>query len=178
MDYKYIEQLLERYWKAETSLEEENILHAFFSQGQVPEHLAQYKFLFDFQKNRQNLHISENFANRIMQRVENIEEKPVVAKRIPLIVRLRPFLNAAAVVAVVMLVGMAAQHSFNGENTPSWDYNAQSYTDTYDTPEAALDETMNAFRIIGNGLRTAEAIDSLNNVDAETNIENDEANHH
>ena len=30
MDYKYIEQLLERYWNCETSLEEEQILRAFF----------------------------------------------------------------------------------------------------------------------------------------------------
>ena len=32
MDYKYIEQLLERYWKCETTLEEEEILRMFFSQ--------------------------------------------------------------------------------------------------------------------------------------------------
>ena len=30
MDYKYIEQLLERYWNCETSLEEEQILRSFF----------------------------------------------------------------------------------------------------------------------------------------------------
>ncbi|MBQ4446467.1 MAG: pyruvate ferredoxin oxidoreductase, partial [Prevotella sp.] len=32
MDYKYIEQLLERYWQGMTTLEEERILRAFFSQ--------------------------------------------------------------------------------------------------------------------------------------------------
>ena len=31
MDYKYINQLLDRYWKCETSLEEEEILRTFFS---------------------------------------------------------------------------------------------------------------------------------------------------
>ena len=39
MDYKYIEQLLERYWAAETSLEEEDILRAFFSQKEIPAEL-------------------------------------------------------------------------------------------------------------------------------------------
>ena len=32
MDYKYIEQLLERYWQCETTPEEENVLRAFFAQ--------------------------------------------------------------------------------------------------------------------------------------------------
>lgn len=36
MDYKYINQLLERYWRCETSLEEEDILRSFFSQKDVP----------------------------------------------------------------------------------------------------------------------------------------------
>ena len=45
MDYKYIEQLLERYWQCETSLEEESELRAFFSEGEIPAHLLQYRDL-------------------------------------------------------------------------------------------------------------------------------------
>ena len=48
MDYKYITQLLERYWECRTSLEEENILKAFFSQKDVPAELLRYKALFDY----------------------------------------------------------------------------------------------------------------------------------
>ena len=36
MDYKYIEQLLERYWNCETSTEEEQILRIFFQQKAIP----------------------------------------------------------------------------------------------------------------------------------------------
>ncbi len=43
MDYKYINQLLDRYWKAETSLEEEEILRAFFSQDELPAELKPYQ---------------------------------------------------------------------------------------------------------------------------------------
>ena len=39
MDSKYIEQLLERYWQCETSLEEEAQLRTFFMEGDVPGHL-------------------------------------------------------------------------------------------------------------------------------------------
>ena len=48
MDYKYIEQLLDRYFEAETTLKEEQILKAFFEQSEeeLPESLRQYKPLF------------------------------------------------------------------------------------------------------------------------------------
>ena len=39
MDYRYIEQLMERYWEGETTLQEESILRTFFSQPDIPENL-------------------------------------------------------------------------------------------------------------------------------------------
>jgi hypothetical protein len=42
MDYKYINQLLERYWQCETTLQQEAMLRAFFSQDDVPAELQQY----------------------------------------------------------------------------------------------------------------------------------------
>ena len=46
MDYKYIEQLLERYWQCETTLEEEGILRTFFGQKDIPAELRPYQALF------------------------------------------------------------------------------------------------------------------------------------
>ncbi len=43
MDYKDIEQLLERYWQCETSVEEEATLRDFFAKEEVPAHLLRYK---------------------------------------------------------------------------------------------------------------------------------------
>lgn len=42
MDYKYIEQLLERYWECETSEAEESILRTFFSQKDIPAELKRF----------------------------------------------------------------------------------------------------------------------------------------
>ena len=50
MDYKYIEQLMERYWRCETSLQEEEILRSFFSQEDVPANLLPYKELFSYEQ--------------------------------------------------------------------------------------------------------------------------------
>ena len=69
MDYKYIEQLIERYWDAETSRQEEQILRAFFSQDEVPEHLARYQELFRYEASAAEEKVSTNFDARILEKL-------------------------------------------------------------------------------------------------------------
>ena len=81
MDYKDIEQLLERYWQCETSVEEESVLRDFFSREDVPAHLLRYKNLFVYQQVQQEVGLGEDFDARILAQVET----PVVkAKRLTL----------------------------------------------------------------------------------------------
>lgn len=109
MDSKYIEQLLERYWQCETSLEDEARLRAFFSGNDVPEHLLRYKDLFVYQQFLQEEHLSEDFDARVLAEVE----VPVVkARRLTLTARFMPLFKAAAVVVVVLSLGNVMQHSF------------------------------------------------------------------
>lgn len=109
MDYKDIEQLLERYWQCETSLEEETQLRAFFNGINVPEHLLRYKDLFVYQQFLQEEHLSEDFDARVLAEIET----PVVkARRLTLTARFMPLFKAAAVVAVVLSLGNVMQHSF------------------------------------------------------------------
>lgn len=109
MDCKQIEQLLERYWQCETSLEEEAQLRAFFSGSEVPEHLLRYKDLFVYQQAQQEVSLGEDFDERVLAEVE----VPVVkAKRLTLSLRLMPLFKAAAVVAIIFSLGNVMQHSF------------------------------------------------------------------
>lgn len=109
MDCRYIEQLLERYWLCETSLEEEAYLRAFFNGGDVPEHLLCYKELFVYQQLQQEVGLGEDFDARVLAAVE----APVVkARRLTLVTRFIPLFKAAAAVAVVLLLGNVMQHSF------------------------------------------------------------------
>ncbi len=114
MDYKYIEQLLDKYFECQTTLEEEQILRAFFAQENVPAHLLQYRELFvsqAFGKNAESL--GTDFDERILSIIgaEKKEEevKHVVARKVSLNKRLRPLYKAAACVAVVLAIGQAAQ---------------------------------------------------------------------
>ena len=100
MDCKYIEQLLERYWQCETSLEEEAQLRAFFNGSDVPEHLLRYKDLFVYQQLQQEVGLGADFDARVQ------------AKRLTLTARFVPLFKAAAVVAVVLSLGNVMQHSF------------------------------------------------------------------
>lgn len=110
MDSNYIEQLLERYWRCETSLEEEARLRAFFSEGNVPAHLLRYKDLFVYQQLQQEVCLGDDFDARVLAKVE---APPVVkARRLTLTARLMPLFRAAAAVAILLLLGNVMQHSF------------------------------------------------------------------
>ena len=104
MDYKYIEQLLERYWACETTLQEEAILRAFFSQEDIPEALRKYQALFTYEQEKDEP-LGEDFDTHILQQ---IGEAPV-AKTVTLKSRLMPLFRAAAIVAIVLTLGNAAQ---------------------------------------------------------------------
>ncbi|MDD3036319.1 hypothetical protein [Bacteroides sp.] len=113
MDYKNIEQLLERYWQCETSVEEEFQLRDFFSKEEVPAHLLPYKNLFVYQQVQQEVGLGDDFDIRILSQVET----PVVkAKRLTLVGRFVPLFKAAAVIAIILSLGNVAQHSFSGDD--------------------------------------------------------------
>ena len=124
MDYKYIEQLLERYWQCETSLEEENILRAFFSQKDVPAEMQQYRSLFVYeQQSKAEDMLDESFDERILSMIN--APKVVKAKRISLKHHLMPLGKAAAVVAIILTFGNAISVSIEQAET------AGSHNDNY-----------------------------------------------
>ena len=119
MDYKYIEQLLDRYWRCETSLEEEQILRAFFQQMDIPAEMKQYQPLFAYEAEEKQMNVlGDDFDQKIMSIIG--EEKTTKATVITLHQRLRPLFKAAAIVAILLTLGNAIQVSLpNGnEKTP------------------------------------------------------------
>ena len=103
MDYKYIEQLLERYWNCQTTLEEERILRSFFSQEDMPAQLLQYKSLFECETEIAEEKLGDEFDARIMQMVE--QPKSVKLARLTFKQRIMPLVKAVAVVAVIVTIG-------------------------------------------------------------------------
>ena len=147
MDYKYIEQLLEQ---GETTLQEEAILRAFFSQDDVPANLMKYKSLFDCGLQEETL--GDDFDARILDSIGEDEKEPK-AKVVSWSSRLMPLFKAAAVVAILLTIGNAAQAPWNyGWDNPQDEYakyrqqqvdtvnilspvQAENVTDTVATPK-------------------------------------------
>lgn len=138
MDYKYIEQLLERYWQCDTTLEEEEILRTFFNQKDVPAELKQYSPLFVYGcMNTKEDMLDDDFDNRIMAIID--ESKPVKAKIVSLSSRMVSLFKAAAIVAIVVTIGNAAQFSFDSGNTADHEINvAKDYRKTYTTGDPSV----------------------------------------
>lgn len=108
MDYKYIEQLLERYWNCETSVEEEQILRIFFQQKKIPANLRRYQSLFVYQYKANEMKLSDDFEERILAEIE----RPVVkARHLSLYTRFQPLFKAAAVILLLLALGGLMQHS-------------------------------------------------------------------
>ena len=136
MDYKYIEQLLERYWAAETTLEEEGILRAFFSQKEIPAELEQYRDLFVYEtKEMEDRHLGDEFDERILAMIKEESQTTVKAREISLKQRLMPLFKAAAVVAIILTIGGAMQRPWDASwNDPRADY-ANSYSMEVDSAD-------------------------------------------
>lgn len=116
MDYKYINQLLERYWEGKTTLEEEQILRSFFSQLCVPEELAKFRPLFNYEQTEPKTNcLGNDFDERIMSMID--EPQHVEAKRVRISQRFAPLFKAAAMVAIVLTLSQAAQLSFQSGNS-------------------------------------------------------------
>ena len=121
MDFKYIEQLLERYFAAETTLQEEQILREFFAQDEVPVQLQPWKALFAAEKSLAEAHLDDHFDQRMLQLTG---EQHVQARRITLGRRLYPLFKAAAFVAFAIVLGTAVEHASNYGEAPATELQA------------------------------------------------------
>lgn len=128
MDYKFIEQLVERYFEGQTTLQEEEILRIFFSQEELPAGMESVAALFAMeQTDRQMEMLSEDFDARMLEMTgkETQESKTltVKAKTISFTQRLIPLFKAAAIVAIILTLGNAAQAPWDrGYDDPKAEY--------------------------------------------------------
>ncbi|WP_297333209.1 hypothetical protein [Flavobacterium sp.] len=128
MELKTIEILLDKYFEAETSTAEENVLKAYFSSAGVAPHLEQYRPMFGY------------FAGEATQKFE---------KTVPLKTKRRKVAWLSAAAGFVLLSGLIAL--LNRQPEPS------GALGTYDDPEVAFRETQKALNMLSSNVNVGVA---------------------
>ncbi len=162
MDSK-IEQLLERYWKCETSLEEEKELRTYFNENDVPEDLKETALLFKYfeiQRNIETSKIDFENKNKIKASLTSVKKGKAIK-----------MFFATAKIAAGVLVLVAATFLVRQEIRKSY---PEEVVDTYSDPQLAFEETKKALMMIsktfGKAKQEADKITVFN--EAEKIIQN------
>jgi hypothetical protein len=163
MDSKQLEELLQKYWDCETSLEEEKQLHEYFRTNQVPEHWKETAALFHYFNNQKGRSVNEQFEGNVLR---NLKASPAGKSR----KLFQTTLRIAAGVAVLMAAVFFVRKEIRDKSDIAME-------DTYDDPQKALEETKKAFMMISQGFGKAEQQAKKINVlnEAQEKIEGDRA---
>jgi hypothetical protein len=73
MEQVKIRALLEKYWQAETSVEEERVLAEFFRQPEIPDDLERVRGLFEWREEEAELRPGADFDSRMLRRIREME---------------------------------------------------------------------------------------------------------
>ena len=143
MDFKHFEILLEKYWKCETSLEEERELRQFFKNENMPENLKEAADLFRYFEAQQNQTIGTTFDHEVKNKITSHRPKGKVVKLVYNTVRI-----AAGLIVVVVATYFVRQ-----EVRKSY---PPEIVDTYSDPKLAFEETKKALMMISKGFGKAQ----------------------
>ncbi len=141
MELSKIEYLIEKYFEAETSSADEQVLRDYFSSPNVAQHLQQYQPVFEYFKQAKN----EQFTANV----------PLQTKK-----RTVKWLSIAA--TVTLLFGVATFIILNKETVK-----ISGELGSYDNPEIALKETQKALAMLSTHVNTG--IESVNYLSAYQN---------
>lgn len=166
MDYKYIEQLLERYWQSQTTQAEETILQLFFSQPTLPEHLRQYATYFRSLQTLKQAHLDSNFDDKIIRYINT--NQPVKLRKTTPTQHLTPLYKAAAIIATIFILGNAAQKALHTQADTD-DYHYETYNETYNDVNKAYNTVSDALMILSQSLKTTDT-DTLTQTTNSTTI--------
>ncbi|NDV66591.1 pyruvate ferredoxin oxidoreductase [Bacteroides sp. 224] len=157
MKKENIEELLDKYWLCETTMEEEKELYQFFMEEDVPEHLTKYKELFRLKTEEREPALDEQFDTKILSLIAE-KEKTIKRYKVSL------FFKVAAAAVIFLVVCLNIQPPASKENP--WEQ------DTYETPEEALAEVQRVFNFVSDQFERGQDIvdKNMKNVEPVTKL--------
>jgi len=139
---EYIRQLLEKYWSSESTLEEEHTLASYFNQLAVDKEFEAFKPLFNYFDEQRK--VSIDLEDQIMSRIAQSESKGKVIH-----MPWRRVISIAATILLILSVPIAISQ-YRQHNKQ-----ALVITDTYQTPEEALEQTKAALLYLSRRMNKA-----------------------
>lgn len=144
MDSNRINELLDRYWNCETTLEEEQQLREYFRENDIREEWKETAVLFRyFEENKKKSLNDVSFDGGVMEKVR------VPRGQGKMVRLLYNSMRIAAGLAVVIVATWFVRTEVR-KSTP------QEIVDTYDDPKLAFEETKKALMMISKSFGTAE----------------------
>jgi len=141
MDSKKIEELLEKYWNCETSLEEEKQLRDYFQARDVPQHLKEPAALFRYFESQKNRSLQDRaFDSEVTRNITTGKTRRLLYNT----------MRIAAGVAVLIIAGWFVRKEIHKTDT------TMVAVDTYDDPKQAFEETKKALLMISSSFGKAE----------------------
>ena len=139
MELTNIEQLLEKYWNGDTSVEEEQQLQRFFSEDEVPDHLEGVASLFQsFNADRQFKQLDDDFDEALFRKIEKPKKQ----------FSWQSWLSIAATILLLVVSAFWVQDILPDQvETPVSDSQTIE-KDTYEDPQLAYEQTREALLLI------------------------------
>lgn len=147
MDYKEVSTLLDKYWKCETTLEEEAQLREYFRNEDIHGPLKAYAPLFRYYNEISGL---ESRTKLILNNNPPAATDINTGKRLYRI-GISWYTRAAAVILLVLSVIVIRERMSDMQQKA-----AELTKDTFKNPEMALQETKKVLRMVSDGLRKGE----------------------
>jgi len=142
MDSNRIEELLQKYWNGETSLEDEQQLHVYFQSDDIPEHLKETALLFRYFETQKNTSLQDvMFDSGITNTLTAGKTRKLVYNS------LRIAAGLAVLIAAIWFVRKEPPHPITKSAVA---------VDTYNDPKLAFEETKKALMMISNSFAKAE----------------------
>ncbi|MFO7827610.1 MAG: hypothetical protein R6V23_03235 [Bacteroidales bacterium] len=144
MNREQIKVLLEKYYKGESSLEEEKLLRNYFAGSQVDDELLDHKDIFVFSENEFKASDDiPDLSNEIWNNIEKINSVKQLKKR-----KLYHYsLSIAASIAILVVSFFFIQDEIN-QGSPV------QFEDTYDNPELAYLQAKEALLFVSSKLNS------------------------
>ena len=134
MELNKIEEIVEKYFEGESTVNEEKILQHYFSSGNVAPHLEQYTTLFTYFVTAKNEQYTEDVSTFKTLKLQKSSKKV-------------NFLWFSVAASVLILMGIGVYFFYASESL-----NTKEGLGTYDDPKIAFEETQRALNLLSNNV--------------------------